>query len=118
MEETAFIFGREAIWGKAGDEQAVREESELFCHLLERKVPDSGKEQLIISQLPSRNICFFLVHEGVDPLDFSGQYLILTHFESLKPEKCLLVTYIDIDIQVHTCSVASIVSSPVQPNGL
>ena len=56
MEETAFVFGREAIWGKAGDEQAVREESELFCHLLERKVPDSGKEQLIIYQMPSRNI--------------------------------------------------------------
>ena len=36
-----------------------REESELFCHLRERKVPDSGKEQLIISQPPSRNICFF-----------------------------------------------------------
>ena len=84
-------------------------------------MPDSGKEQLIISQLPSRNICFFLVHEGVDPLDSSGQFLSLTHFESLKPEKCLLVTYIDIgidiDIRVHTCSVASIVSSPVQPYG-
>ena len=100
MDGTAFGFGREAIWGRAGEEQ--REESELFCHLWERKVPDSGEEQLIISQLPSRNTCFFLVHEGVDPLDLdsSRQYLSLTHFESLKQEKCLLVTYIDIDIDI------------------
>ena len=124
MGGAAFVFGREAIWGKAGEEQLS--ERRVWALLSLTGEEGARLRERTADHFPAaiqKHLLFFLVHEGIDPLDSSGQYLNWNHFESFKPEKCLLVTYIDIDIdididiRVHTCSVASIVSSPVQPYG-